>query len=68
MTIIGVGLGLDKVPEQLVDSAAHGNPTYLVVNKSRMGAQNDPKLKLIMEIPKAKGEKGQDFLLLYQVK
>jgi len=68
VTILGVGLALNKIPEQLVDSASKGNPTYLVVNKSRMGAKDDPGLKLILEIPKAIGEKGQDSLLFYQVK
>jgi hypothetical protein len=33
-----------------------------------MGAKDDPGLKLILEIPKAIGEKGQDSLLFYQVK
>ncbi len=68
VTVIGVGLGLDKIPEPLSDSSSKGNPTFLVANKSRMGAQNDPGLKLVMEIPKAKGKSGQDSLLFYQVK
>lgn len=67
-TILGVGLSLDKIPNQLADSAKKGNPTYLVVNKSRMRAQSDSGLELVLEVPKAKGEKGQDSLLLYKVK
>ena len=69
VTVFGVGLALSLVPESLKESAASGEAlTYLVVNESRMGAKNDPSLELILKIPKAKGEKGQDSLLLYQVK
>lgn len=68
ITIVGIGLGLDKIPEPLQESASKGTPTYLVANKSRMGAQSDPGLRLIFEVPKAKGPKGQDALLFYQVK
>ena len=68
VTIFGVGLSLLTVPEPLKESAAGDSPTFLVVNESRMGAKDDPSLELLLKIPKAQGEKGQDSLLLYQVK
>lgn len=69
VTVFGLGLALSSVPEPLKESAASGEAlTYLVVNESRMGAKNDPSLELILKIPKAAGKKGQDSLLLYQVK
>jgi len=67
VTILGVGLGLDKIPEPLKE-AALTTPTYLVVNQSRMLAQDDPGLKLIMKVAKQPGPEGQDHLLLYQLK
>jgi hypothetical protein len=69
VTIFGVGLSLLTVPEPLKESARAGEAeTYLVVNQSRMGAQDDPSLELVLKTPKAKGEKGQDYLLLFRVK
>ncbi len=69
VTIFGVGLSLLTVPEPLKESAQAGEAeTYLVVNESRMGAKDDPGLELVLKIPKAKGKKGQDHLLLYRVK
>ena len=69
VTIFGIGLSLLTVPEPLKESAGAGEAeTFLVVNQSRMGAQDDPSLELILKIPKAEGKKGQDNLLLYQVR
>jgi len=69
VTIFGVGLSLSEVPKPLKESAAVGEAeTYLVVNESRMGAQDDPSLELVLKIPKAEGKKGQDNLLLFRVK
>jgi len=69
VTIFGVGLSLLTVPEPLKESARAGEAeTFLVVNQSRMGAQDDPSLELILKIPKAQGKKGQDHLLLYRVR
>lgn len=69
VTVFGIGLSLLEVPEPLVESAGAGeSATFLVVNQSRMGAQDDPQLELLLKIPKAIGKKGQDNLLFYQVK
>ena len=67
VTILGVGLELDKIPKQLAE-ATQTTPTYLVVNQSRMRIRDESGLKLILKIPKQPSPKGQDFLLLYQVK
>ncbi len=69
VTIFGIGLSLLEVPEPLKESAGVGEAeTYLVVNQSRMGAQGDPSLELVLKVPKAQGKKGQDYLLLYRVR
>jgi len=69
VTVFGIGLSLLDVPEPLKESAAAGQAeTFLVVNDSRMGAQDSPLLEQILKIPKARGKKGQDSLLLYKVK
>jgi len=69
VTVFGIGLSLLDVPEPLKESAAaHEAETFLVVNDSRMGAQDSPLLEQILKIPKARGKKGQDSLLLYKVK
>lgn len=69
VTVFGIGLSLLDVPEPLKESAAAGEAqTFLVVNDSRIGAKNSPLLELVLQVPKAKGKKGQDSLLLYRVK
>lgn len=74
--VIGVGLGINKVPDSLVESKLSGNKTYLVVNKSRLAG--DPKemgLKLIStytKIPRAPGSRDytrigpQEFLYFFE--
>ncbi|MDP3888512.1 MAG: glycosyltransferase family 39 protein [bacterium] len=66
VTIIGVGLGLDQISNQLLDSVNAGNPTFLVANKSRI-KNSDPRLKLISAYPKAESAKNHDSLLFYKV-
>jgi 4-amino-4-deoxy-L-arabinose transferase-like glycosyltransferase len=56
VTVIGVGLDIKEVPPQLRDSKKAGNPTYLVVNSSRLnikGNLEDAGFKLIAVYPKA---------------
>ena len=51
---IGIGLGIDKVPESLAESKKSGNKTYLVINKSRLVEDPDKiGLDLIASFPKA---------------
>lgn len=55
VVVIGVGITIDKVPSQLVESKNAGNKTYLAVNDSRFKPRNsleDLGLKLIAEYPK----------------
>lgn len=55
----GVGVQLDEVPQDLAESKAAGNKTYLVINKSRLkGNPEDMGLKLIAEYPKTPRSKG----------
>jgi len=65
VTIIGVGLEFQEVPQPLKE-AALTTPTYLVVNQSRLRIDNSC-LKLIFKIPKVAGPKGQDYLLLFKI-
>ena len=41
ITVVGVGLSLDTLPDGLAESAAVGSKTYLVVNKSRLAGDPD---------------------------
>jgi len=66
VTIIGVGLGFQEIPQPLKE-AALTTSTYLVVNQSRLRINNSPHLKLIFKTPKVAGPKGQDYLLLFKV-
>ncbi len=79
ITVIGVGLGLNFLPSQLVESRDFGNKTYLVVNKSRILATPESmELKLVGEYKKAERsekntrtyiQKGpQEVLYLFEVK
>lgn len=36
LTIFGVGLGFDTVPEKLIDAKNHGDEVYLLINRSRL--------------------------------
>jgi 4-amino-4-deoxy-L-arabinose transferase-like glycosyltransferase len=78
ITVIGVGVIIDKVPTQLTESKATGNKTYLVINSSRFKIP-DPEtagLNLIAAYPKAFRPEGireyiqngpRDNLLFYEV-
>jgi len=78
VTVIGVGLGLNHVPSQLVESRDFGNKTFLVVNKSRLlETPEELGLKLVGEYKKAERkekdsraflQKGpQEILYLFEV-
>lgn len=79
MTVIGVGLGFDTIPESLIQSKEAGNDTFLVINSSRFLLKNDEqqKLELIKSFPKGERKVGsreyklygpRDLLLFYQLK
>lgn len=50
--VVGIGLGVDKIPESLSKSVEFGTKTYLVINKSRY-LGNSEGLKLIASYKKA---------------
>lgn len=53
VTVIGVGLNIDKIPESLVASKAAGNRTFLVINKSRLSGNYEKMgLKLVASYEK----------------
>lgn len=55
ITVIGVGIDLKTVPDQLVNSKDFGNKTYLVINNERLkGEPNQMGLKLVSSFDKAK--------------
>lgn len=78
-TVIGVGLGFERVPDPLVASRDAGNKTYLVINKSRLYIKNPEMLglRLISSYPKPLRDLRsteyanfgpQDSLLFFEVK
>ena len=69
ITVIGVGLGIDKIPTPLAESVKSGNKTYLVVNSTRLLADpNQIGLTLISSYPKAvKPDGSRESLLLFEV-
>ncbi len=69
ITVIGIGLGIDKVPTPLAESKEAGNRTYLVVNSSRLGVTaQEAGLTLVSAYPKAvKPNGGRETLFLFEV-
>jgi hypothetical protein len=67
--VIGIGLELNKVPTQLIESKKFGNLTYLVANNERMNANyKDLNLKLIATYPKAIRPDGSyQSLMLFEI-
>ena len=66
LTIFGVGLGFDKIPEKLVDARNYGDEVYILINKSRLKLLPSEleKLTLMENYPKPEN----DSLLLYKLK
>lgn len=69
VNVIGVGLQLETVPNQLIESKKFGNTTYLVVNNERLHMDYQKEsLKLIKEYPKAVRPDGsKQSLMLFEV-
>ncbi|MCJ7805583.1 glycosyltransferase family 39 protein [Patescibacteria group bacterium] len=69
ITVIGVGIIIDKVHQSLIDSKKFGNPTYLVVNNTRFIADAEQVgLKLLAAYPKAvRPNGGREALLFFEV-
>jgi 4-amino-4-deoxy-L-arabinose transferase-like glycosyltransferase len=70
ITIIGVGLGIDKIPQSLAEAAKAGDSTYLLINQSRLKANpKDIGFTVVSTYPKAyKPDGTRDSLLLLKVK
>jgi 4-amino-4-deoxy-L-arabinose transferase-like glycosyltransferase len=70
ITIVGVGLGIGKVPDPLSSARKAGDETFLVINQSRLNA--DPLkigFDIIASYPKAYRPDGtRDSLLLLKVR
>jgi hypothetical protein len=69
VTVIGIGLELDKIPSPLANSVKAKNETYLVVNDSRMIVDyKDLGMTLVASYPKAiKPDGGLESLYLLKV-
>ena len=67
--VMGVGVTMDVVEQELLDSKIQGNKTYLVVNSSRFkGNVEEIGLKLLAVYPKAVRPDGsRDALLFFEV-
>ncbi|MFA5828015.1 MAG: hypothetical protein WC841_01450 [Candidatus Shapirobacteria bacterium] len=65
LTVFGVGLGFNFIPEKLIDAKNHGDEVYLLINKSRnnLHFMEMEKIKLIKSFPKPQN----DSLDLYQI-
>lgn len=66
LTVIGIGLGFTKIPQNLVNAKNYGDDVYLIINKSRLNLSSieQDKLRLVKSYPKP----DSDYLLLYQLK
>lgn len=69
VNVIGIGLQLDKIPTQLIESKMAGNKTFLVLNNERANINfEDLSLKLIATYPKAVRPNGsQQSLVLFEI-
>ncbi|MDP2860972.1 MAG: hypothetical protein Q8N98_04665, partial [bacterium] len=68
ITVIGVGLQLQKVPEKLLNATVD-NFVYLLVNDTRNNLTGDPRAKLLEKYPKAvKPDGTRESLLLYEIR
>lgn len=67
ITIIGVGIIIDKIPQELENSLVD-NEVYLLVNRNRMKITDTSRLTLIAAYPKADGPQiPPDELQLYRL-
>lgn len=69
ITVIGVGLGIKEVPEQLRDAKKAGDKVYLVVNSSRfLGEREKGDFNLLAVYPKAvKPDGNRETLLFFEI-
>ncbi|MEK7470720.1 MAG: glycosyltransferase family 39 protein [Patescibacteria group bacterium] len=77
IVVVGTGLGINKIPDQLVESKLAGNLTYFIINKSRLiinpAKLNISLIKSYKKEPRTPGTMEysasgpQDELLFYEV-
>jgi len=65
LTVFGVGINIEKIPEKLIDAKNYGDEVYLLFNASRLklSSADISTLNLVKSIPKPDG----DALLLYRL-
>lgn len=59
LTIFGVGLGFDKIPEKLIDAKNHGDEVYILANKSRLDLLPEEmnKVSIVLSYEKPNNDK-----------
>ena len=65
LTVIGLGLGFTKIPDNLINARDYGDEVYLLINKSRLKIDSSDQAK--MTLIKSFSKPNQDELLLYQL-
>lgn len=65
LTVVGVGLGFDQIPQSLINAKNFGDEVYLLINQSRnqLTLSQLSLLRLVAEYPKP----GNDKLILFQL-
>lgn len=66
LTVFGVGVGLNKIPDKLIDARLHGDEVFLLINQTRnklLSSETD-RLELVKSYPKP----GSDTLQLYRLR
>lgn len=65
LTVFGVGLGFNKIPEKLIDAKNHGDDVYLLINNSRINLLEEElsKLTIVAKYPKPEN----DSLILFRI-
>lgn len=59
LTVFGVGLGFNKIPEKLIDAKNHGDEVYMLINKSRLNLLQEEfnKLSVVSSYEKPNNDK-----------
>lgn len=65
LTVFGIGLGFNKIPEKLLDAKNHGDEVYILINQSRVNLLKEEmnKTTTVLSYPKP----GNDKLLLLKI-
>ncbi len=63
LTVIGMGLGFTRIPDQLIDAKNYGDEVYLLINRSRLTIPDYNSFTILKQYPKPDG----DQLLLLKI-